>query len=152
MTEEIAASPDREFFDFIVRGEGEFTFKELTESLHSDNPSLEDIPGLSFRDDGYFIHNQLRLLINLCELKLPKRKSVELFPVNYGIFGRSEVIESTRGCTYSCSFCGIRHMYGRTFRRFALEWVIQDIRNAKECGTVRVFFADDNITLDRGNL
>jgi len=39
-------------------------------------------------------------------------------------------------------------MHGRRFRRFTIERVIEDIRDAEEHGTGSIFFPDDNITLD----
>ena len=39
-------------------------------------------------------------------------------------------------------------MHGRRFRRFTIERVIEDIRDAEEHCTGSIFFPDDNITLD----
>jgi radical SAM superfamily enzyme YgiQ (UPF0313 family) len=39
-------------------------------------------------------------------------------------------------------------MYGRHFRRFSIERVIEDIRDAEAHGAGSIFFPDDNITLD----
>lgn len=152
MFDDISSGPDRELFDFIVRGEGEIAFREIVRTLLLDNPGFDKILGLSFKKDGQFIHNTPRPLQDLNTLSLPKRSGVDLFKVNYGFFRRSEVLETSRGCTYGCNFCSIRHMYGIAYRKFRIERVIQDIKNAKECGTIRIIFADDNITLDTENL
>src|SRR6266478_9918123 len=42
--------------DFIVRGEGEITFRELLQAIETDS-CYERIPGLSFRENGRFRHN-----------------------------------------------------------------------------------------------
>jgi len=152
MRDEIAESPDGDLFDFIVKGEGEFTFRELVQSLHSTQPGFDKIPGLSFKPDGRFIHNRPRPLENLDKLKLPKRSGVDLFKIDYGPFGRFAAIESSRGCTYGCNFCSISHMYGQAHRKFKTDRVIRDLINLKESNAVRVFFADDNISLDAENL
>ena len=152
MYEEIAKSQEGKVFDFIIRGEGEFTFRELVGNLRRKDRGFDQIRGLSFRDEGRFIHNKPRELLNLNELKHPRRSNVDLFKINYGVFARPEVIETTRGCTYGCNFCSIQHMYGTSYRKFEIGRVIQDIKNAKESGAVRMMFADDNIALDPGNL
>src|SRR6185295_14980354 len=45
--------------DFIVRGEGEITFRELVQAIEANGP-VERIPGLSFRGGGAFRHNPER--------------------------------------------------------------------------------------------
>jgi len=39
-------------------------------------------------------------------------------------------------------------MYGRSFRKFEIKRVIEDIQDAEEHGAGSIFFPDDNITLD----
>jgi radical SAM superfamily enzyme YgiQ (UPF0313 family) len=58
------------------------------------------------------------------------------------------VVETSRGCTFDCSFCSIIAMRGRNFHRRGFERVIADIRDAREHGARAVFVVDDNITLD----
>src|SRR6185295_5224915 len=59
-----------------------------------------------------------------------------------------DVIETSRGCTFDCSFCSIIEMRGRNFHRFAMDRVIADIRDAYDRGARALFLVDDNITLD----
>jgi radical SAM superfamily enzyme YgiQ (UPF0313 family) len=59
-----------------------------------------------------------------------------------------DVVETSRGCTFDCSFCSIIEMRGRNFHRFAIDRVIDDIADARARGARTVFFVDDNITLD----
>ena len=152
MYEEISQDPESPAIDFIVRGEGERTFRELTENFMLPKPQYRAIDGLSFREGSNFVHNKPRALSDLSQLRLPRRSDADLFKVKYGAFDKPEVIETSRGCTYGCNFCSIRHMYGATYRKFKVERVIQDIRNARDSGAIRVIFADDNITLDAENL
>ena len=64
-----------------------------------------------------------------------------------------EVIETSRGCTRSCNFCSIRHMYGKNFRAFPVERVIQDLDEIYYRKKTRwVFVSDDNIVLDTQRL
>jgi len=59
-----------------------------------------------------------------------------------------DVVETSRGCTFDCSFCSIIEMRGRNFHRFPLARVLQDIADARARGAGAIFLVDDNITLD----
>ncbi len=134
--------------DFIVRGEGEFTFSELLRSLESEG-DLKQIAGLSFRAGEEFIHNPDRHVSRLehDEIRPPNRKSRVLS--GYTLIGRPvDVIETSRGCTYDCSFCSIIEMRGRNFFTYSIERVLDDIRDAYAQGARAIFIVDDNITLD----
>jgi radical SAM superfamily enzyme YgiQ (UPF0313 family) len=61
---------------------------------------------------------------------------------------QADVVETSRGCTYDCSFCSIIEMRGRNFHRFSIERVLADIADARAHGARSVFIVDDNITLD----
>src|SRR5256885_1358406 len=85
----------------------------------------------------------------------PDRLLGDVIPVRPGAwdgafyFDRSfDVAETTRGCPLPCTFCSIRRMYGRTFRRFPIRRVIEDLRALDRRGVGGVFFVDDNITID----
>jgi radical SAM superfamily enzyme YgiQ (UPF0313 family) len=67
----------------------------------------------------------------------------------YTLLGRQvDVIETSRGCTYDCSFCSIIEMRGRNFHPFPIERVLADIADARANGARSIFIVDDNITLD----
>jgi radical SAM superfamily enzyme YgiQ (UPF0313 family) len=67
----------------------------------------------------------------------------------YTLLGRSvDVVETSRGCTYDCSFCSIIEMRGRNFHTWSVERVIADIRDARNRGARVIFLVDDNITLN----
>ncbi|MDD5166868.1 MAG: radical SAM protein, partial [Candidatus Omnitrophica bacterium] len=134
-------------FDYMIRNEGEKSFKELVKALMGQSRDLSGIKGLSFRKNGGFVHNEKEELIDLAQIKLPQRNA-HLFGFKGQAFGRVEAVETSRGCTHECIFCSIANMYGRNFRKYSVERVINDIKIAKESGAKRIFFVDDNITLD----
>jgi radical SAM superfamily enzyme YgiQ (UPF0313 family) len=139
---------ERPGVDFVVRGEGEETFSDLLRALETDGP-LAAIPGLSFRTNGRFRHNPPRPIRPLEDdsLRLPKRAARVLS--GYTLLGKPiDAIETSRGCTFDCSFCSIVAMRGRNFHRRGFERVIADIRDAREHGARAIFIVDDNITLD----
>jgi radical SAM superfamily enzyme YgiQ (UPF0313 family) len=135
--------------DVIVRGEGEATFRELLRALES-GASLAGIAGLWFRRDGRWERNPPRPVSRLGEaapLRLPKRSARVLS--GYTLLGKPvDVIETSRGCTFDCSFCSIIEMRGRNFHTFTFERVLDDIRDARDHGARALFLVDDNITLD----
>ena len=134
--------------DFVVRGEGEETFSELLRALEGVHP-LDRVPGLSLRTPGGFRHNPPRPTRPLEDdsLRLPKRAARVL--AGYTLLGKPiDVVETSRGCTFDCSFCSIIAMRGRNFHRRGFERVIADIGDAREHGARAVFIVDDNITLD----
>lgn len=151
MYEEISASPDSRFIDFIVRGEGEATFNELTIAIDAGR-NYDKIAGLSYKANGVFCHNLSRGLLPLSDIQMPKRDA-RLSKKGFHSFGLPvDVVETSRGCTYSCKFCSIRHMYGRSFRTYTIDRVIADIKDAYERGARALIFSDDNITLDLARL
>ncbi len=134
--------------DFIIKGEGEHTFRELVHSLNNNKKNLQNIKGLSFRHNGKFIHNPWRSLSDLTTLNLPNR-DVRLLKRGFHILAqKADVVETSRGCKYTCNYCSINKMYGRSLRTYEIDRVLVDIENCKKNGTKAIFFADDNISLD----
>ena len=134
--------------DVIVRGEGDITFREVIRALETRAP-LSDIAGLSFRDGDTFRRTPPRQVSSLTgeEVRLPNRAARVLS--GYTLMGRPvDVVETSRGCTFDCSFCSIIEMRGRNFHRLPIERVIDDIRDARRRGARTIFIVDDNITLD----
>ena len=135
--------------DFVVRGEGELTFRALLRAL-SRQQDVSTISGLSFRGpDGGFVHTPPRGVSRLDgeEIALPNRAARVL--QGYTFLGRPiDIVETSRGCTYDCSFCSIIEMRGRNFHTFDFTRVLADISDARARGARAIFLVDDNITLN----
>jgi radical SAM superfamily enzyme YgiQ (UPF0313 family) len=154
--------------DFIVRGEGEHTLRELLRalehesdrrpndttdergaSLSGERSCFSAIRGLSYRTPAGFVRNPDRPILPLAteKLALPDRAARVLG--GYTMLGRTvDVVETSRGCTYDCSFCSIIEMRGRNFHPYPFDRVLADIADARARGAESVFLVDDNITLD----
>jgi anaerobic magnesium-protoporphyrin IX monomethyl ester cyclase len=146
LASEVYTDPSNTCADFVVRGEGEITFRDLVRAIESKS-GYEHIAGLSFRADSGFRHNPNRAISKLDEIKPPNRAARVLS--GYTMLGRQvDVVETSRGCTFDCSFCSIIEMRGRNFYKYSLDRVITDIRDACAHGARHVFLVDDNITLD----
>src|SRR4030095_13114154 len=129
-------------------GEGEITFRELLRALENGR-ECNDIAGLSYRCGDQFRHNPERSANRLenGEIKLPNRNARVLS--GYTMLGRQvDVLETSRGCTFDCSFCSIIEMRGRNFYTYSFDRVLADIRDAREHGARAIFLVDDNITLN----
>ncbi len=133
-------------FDFILRGESDLSFGEFVNALEKGT-SYREVLGLSFREGGVFVHNQPRSLEDLTKIALPNRTNRIWKGYTFGV-KQLDIIETSRGCTMPCNFCSMNHMYGRKFRAYAIERVIEDIANAKKEGAKYLAIADDNITLN----
>ena len=134
--------------DVIVRGEGEVTFRELVRALDEGRP-LSGVDGLWFRQGDTFHPNPPRRVSGLERggIRPPNRNARALS--GYTMLGRPvDVVETSRGCTFDCSFCSIIEMRGRNFHRFPITRVIDDVADAHARGARAIFFVDDNITLD----
>jgi anaerobic magnesium-protoporphyrin IX monomethyl ester cyclase len=134
--------------DFIVRGEGEITFRELLQALEAGS-GFRGIRGLTWREGDVYRRNPERPVSGLESgaIRLPDRAARVL--EGYTLLGRKvDVVETSRGCTFDCSFCSIIEMRGRNFHAYSFERVLDDIRDARAHGAQSVFMVDDNITLN----
>ena len=134
--------------DFVVRGEGEVTLRELVRSLE-EGTGQETIAGLTWRGPEGYRENHPRPVSRLdgAEIRPPNRGARVLG--GYTLLGRPvDVVETSRGCTFDCSFCSIIEMRGRNFHRFDFDRVLADIEDARARGAKAIFVVDDNITLD----
>ena len=120
LTEEVLKSP---YVDAVIRGEGEYTFKELV----NEGPS-EGVRGLSFKDNGNFVHNPDRDVIeDLDAVPHPLR---EIRPKRFGSKTNDytlDTIFTSRGCRIKCSFCS-NDMVNKNWRHRSPENVIEELK------------------------
>ena len=134
--------------DFIVRGEGEITFRNLLRAIEADR-GYAGIAGLAYRRGQTFVFNADRPVATLAgsDIRLPNRSARVL--TGYTMVGRQvDVVETSRGCTFDCSFCSIIEMRGRNFHTYNFDRVLADIRDARAHGAASIFLVDDTITLN----
>ncbi len=146
--------PERTFdecpcIDYIVRGEGELTFKELVSSL-SAGKDASDILGLSINIDGKAKNNPPRPLIKeVDEIPMP---AYDLLPMEkYQVDGvRFGTVMTSRGCPFNCAFCSSSLQFGKRWRGHSDERVIEELKYLHEKYRIReIEFLDDTFTLNR---
>ena len=133
--------------DVLVRGEGDITFREWLRAIESGG-DVHQVPGLSFRCGFRYVRTPSRPVSHLdSEIRPPNRAARVLS--GYTLLGRPiDIVETSRGCTYDCSFCSIVEMRGRNFHTWPVSRVIDDIRDAHARGARAMFIVDDNVTLN----
>jgi radical SAM superfamily enzyme YgiQ (UPF0313 family) len=134
--------------DYLVRSEGEVTFRELLRAVEKGS-GFENIGGLSYSNGECWAHNPARAPHKLEDSQIRKPNRDARVLKGYTLLGRQvDVIETSRGCTYDCSFCSIIEMRGRNFFTYSFDRVLADIRDAYDHGARTIFLVDDNITLN----
>ena len=84
----------------VICGEGEDTFLELVKHYVNGEKEngLSDIKGIVFRRNGEIVRNSFREIMDMDKLVFPY-KNISLFEHKIIYY------ESSRGCTFSCSYC-----------------------------------------------
>jgi anaerobic magnesium-protoporphyrin IX monomethyl ester cyclase len=142
--EEKGKFEDDHLFDIIFGGESEKTYKKLL-----DGVPLENIPGISFKKNGKWIHNTKHTPIisspgGIDSISLPKRNS-RIWDGYHFHSRKFDTAETSRGCNYPCKFCSIRTMMPDTeWTGFNLDRIVEDLKSIKARGVKSVFFTDDN--------
>lgn len=130
--------------DLIVRGEGEETIREILKAVPH-----KDILGLSYRENGTFIHNENRSLPDTLPVAFPDRslRRYDYHWIQNGVqitkFTFDTVLTS-RGCPYNCKFCTFSlNPLGqkRKYTERPLELVIEELKGVTADA---VLFSDDN--------
>ncbi len=130
-----------EFTDFVLSGEGEWTFPDFLDNMNGD---LTCVSGLTYRKNGEIITNSEKEYTDTP----PSPYSDEFFK---SLNGRISYIETARGCPYRCAFC----LSGRCspLRFFDMKRVKNDIIRLSQSGTQTVKFVDRtfNANAERAN-
>lgn len=137
--------------DIVIRGEGEDTILDLLRRLHS----MSDVPGISYRINGSFVHNPPRPLIkDLDVIPSPARHLFPPLPKYKGqpVLGNIlpvGTIMASRGCPFTCNFC-FHGIFGKDLRYRSIENVLDEWRLLKDKYMVReIAVMDDTFTTQK---
>ena len=144
-TEEVEYLFDRSpNIDMVVRGEGEEIIKQIVTGVPS-----RDIRGLSYRENGRVVHNEIHPLPDITRIPFPdrslRRHDYSLFQSGIRLTRRTfDTILSTRGCPFKCKFCTLSlNPLGqkRSYTERPVESVVEELKTIK---ADVVLFSDDN--------
>jgi anaerobic magnesium-protoporphyrin IX monomethyl ester cyclase len=150
MTKEVLENKN---FDFVVFGEGEITIIELLKSIKNNLDNIENIKGVAFRKNGKIVINQPRPLIeNLDTIPLPAYDLLQLDAYSIPSTSRKPYITyiRSRGCPFSCNFCGVQKMFGRKYRLESLQKTIKNMENLIENYNIKeIIFKDSEFVINK---
>lgn len=129
--------------DFIILGEGEYSFNSLCEAI-INNAVYKTISGLAYPDNNNVYFNQPEEIINLDDVGFPDRTIFDLTqyydPIN---------IITTRGCSYNCIFCSAGAYRKNHVLYRSAQNVLKEIEHVYKQGYYVVNFVDDNFLIKR---
>ena len=123
-----------QFIDYIIEGEGEETFRDLTLHLQGKK-NIESIDGLIYRENNSIIKNRGRELIKDLNLLPSPYEEVDSSLENKIIY-----YESSRGCPFNCKFCLSSTIKGVRF--LSIERVKKDLDKLIDSRVRQVKFVD----------
>jgi anaerobic magnesium-protoporphyrin IX monomethyl ester cyclase len=141
-------------FDFVVRGEGEYTMLDLVQHIE-EGDSFQEVEGISYLSDGELIRTPSRPLIeDLDSLPFPARDLLPLQNYTVTLKGRFMTPALTsRGCPFNCDFCSASQFFGRKWRTRSIENVMEELKLLyKNYGYRAVAFFDDHFTLNSNRM
>lgn len=116
--------------DYVIRGEGEETLRELLSGLESQQ-DIHHLPGTVCQHGGTIHVNPLRpVLRDLDTLPLPAWDLVDFAPYrehwlrHHGYFSLN--LATTRGCPYKCNWCA-KPIYGNRYNVRSPKSVVQEM-------------------------
>lgn len=124
--------------DLVTLGESDTTFLELLAAVEAKAP-LAGIAGTVARDGEALVVG-------------PKRASIkdldDLAPVH--AYFDTHIIMTSRGCPWSCTFCGAETSWGRGFRSHSNDYVLDELERAVARLPVKmVQVKDDTFTTNK---
>ena len=137
--------------DFLIRGEGEFTIVDLANALEKQK-NLKNIKGLSYRKNKRIIHNLDRPPIeDLDSVPIPSRELIDdkLYYSRMSKNKKVDILITTRGCPYRCTFCSKLNDKFRGYRERSISNIINEMKLIEEKKTKGIEIYDEMFTLKR---
>lgn len=149
-------------FDYVIRGEGEYSFLEFVKAIGNRIP-VRKLPGLSYINKKNELINNPKNppILELDKLPLPARHLLPMKKyeqaskkgkVIEGLlsFGKNRTsIITSRGCPFTCTFCSVNQIMTRCWRGRSPKNVIKEIKSCVNKYHIKYFdILDDNFTLD----
>jgi radical SAM superfamily enzyme YgiQ (UPF0313 family) len=148
--------------DVVIRGEGDFALKELSDALEK-NRGPKQIKGLTYREGGSIKINEPRPFIrDLNKLPMPAFDLLDIKKYPNYFQGYSKYLFDAqridnirnsiplmfgRGCPFNCLFCSSKEMWHRIYRILDPEKAVEHIKYFYDRGVRGFEFWDDHLIL-----
>ncbi len=125
--------------DFVVIGEGEYTFLNLVRCLENHGAKqLETIKGIAFRKNGQIVRTQpAEPIHDLDQLPIPSK------------YFEYRHLSLTRGCPGKCNFCGSPLFWGPKVRFHSTQYFVDELEALYQKGIHFFYFSDDTFSVDK---
>ena len=120
-------------------------------ALESLDDGLEAIPSLTFRRNGQVVPNRAHgTFTNFLNAPYPAWELLDLSVYRLPVVNKSYVlVETSRGCPYSCDFCVAPIHQGHKFREKSAKALVDEIeRGYRELGLTFFYLWGDTVTLN----
>jgi anaerobic magnesium-protoporphyrin IX monomethyl ester cyclase len=130
--------------DYVIRGEGETAFFHLVNAIAGGHPAeCKTLPGVCTKEGG-----NVHVADIAYEESLDMLPARQLIPANRYRIGKKPYtfFLTSRGCPYSCGFCGKPPI---PYRRRSLAVIERELCQCLELGIEAIDFEDDMLNLDK---
>jgi anaerobic magnesium-protoporphyrin IX monomethyl ester cyclase len=136
--------------DYVVRGEGEETLKELLLCLDTSE-SPDSVKGISYKRGEKIISTPSRPFINDLDSLPTAWDLIDWRDYRYFVIPKSRLgsVSTSRGCSHDCTFCSQQKFWHQSWRGRSPESVVKEIEQLAIVYGVNVFlFPDEHPTHD----
>ncbi len=132
----VATETIPEYVDHVIIGEGEITFPDVVENPPSERiirgEKVEDLDVLPMPAWDEFIHRPY-------DWSHDWANQTPVYTFN-----------TSRGCPFSCTFCSVKGVWGKTYRMMSAERVLNDLEfMQRHYGLRTAYFREDHFTLNK---
>lgn len=145
--------------DFVIRGFGSKPLSLLLEEMMNDSPDYASVPGLSYRENGRNVHNEMSSAWEMISYRDIPYHLIEKVYDQYNRFSQNERIMpifTSMGCPYNCAFCMAPVLYEKKEKKwvtFEIEEVIAHIKHLIDRYNITYLSVyDDDSFIDIGRM
>ncbi|MEA1949735.1 MAG: radical SAM protein [Thermodesulfobacteriota bacterium] len=125
--------------DFVVMGEGEYTFLHLVRCLEKgEDEHIGNIRGIAFKKDGKVVQTKpAEYIQDLDQLPVPAK------------YFEYQHLSLTRGCPGKCTFCGSPKFWGHKVRFHSVDYFVEELELLYKKGINFFYFSDDTFSVNK---
>jgi anaerobic magnesium-protoporphyrin IX monomethyl ester cyclase len=125
--------------DYIVMGEGEYTFLHLVRSIEKgEDEHIGNIRGIAYKKDGKVVRTK----------PAPYIQELDQLPVPATYF-EYQHLSFTRGCPGNCTFCGSPKFWGHKVRFHSVDYFVEELELLYKKGINFFYFSDDTFSVNK---